>query len=142
MTEVRDPMPKPGRGWHVIDGGPGLEMMFSPDRSLTGGASDHVLRKTIDVALAGTGLQSLRFDPFSEGAHYHVRPARGRPQIPLEVKEGQTPLEAALAFFDEPRRFRELLAGAEDPETAAQITDAQLAHAAKQIRAIDARPAA
>jgi ABC transporter substrate binding protein len=51
------------------------------------------------VALAGQQTQVLRLDPFSEGAHYHIRPRQGGQQLPLEVKEGQTPLAAAPQLF-------------------------------------------
>ena len=59
--------------------------------------------------------------------------------MPLEVKEGQTPLAAALSLFDaEPDRFRALLVAAEHPAVAAQVQNAELRNAAQQIRSIKA----
>jgi len=106
-------MPEDGGGWHRIDAGPHLHMMFHPNRQLLGREADGVLRKSIVVAVTGKREQALRFDPFSVGSHYHIRPSlRGR-QIPLWVEEGQKPLEVALKFFEMPLRFRGLLAQAE-----------------------------
>jgi hypothetical protein len=82
-----------------------------------------------------------RFDAFSVGSHYHIRPSlRGR-QIPLWVEEGQKPLEIALAFFEKPLRFRGLLAQAEEDEVAARLDDSDLASTARQIRELDAAAA-
>ena len=59
--------------------------------------------------------------------------------MPLEVNEGQTPLAAAVSFFDEePDRFRGLLVDAELPDVAAQVQNAELRNAAQQIRSIKA----
>jgi len=69
------------------------------------------------VAVAGKREQALRFDPFSMGAHYHIRPGRAA-QIPLPVAEGQSPLDATMAFFEKPLRFRGLLALAEEDDVA------------------------
>jgi hypothetical protein len=86
------------------------------------------------VAVAGKREQTLRFDPFSMGSHYHIRPSlRGR-QIPLWVEEGQKPLDVALKFFEKPLWFRALLAQAEEDEVASQLDDSDLASAARQIR--------
>jgi hypothetical protein len=85
------------------------------------------------VAVAGKREQALRFDPFSVGSHYHIRPTQ-RGQIPLWVEEGQTPLDVALAFFDKPLRFRGLLAQADEDDVASQLDDADLVSAARQIR--------
>jgi hypothetical protein len=131
-------MPEPGGGWHQIAAGPHLHIMFHPNRQPAGREPDGVLRKSIMVAVAGKPEQALRFDPFSVGAHYHIRPSlRGR-QIPLWVEEGETPLEVALEFFDKPLRFRGLLAQAEEDDVAARLDDADLARAARRIREIDA----
>ena len=65
---------------------------------------------------------------------------RGR-QIPLWVEEGQTTLEIALAFFENPLRFRGLLSQAEEDEVAARLDDSDLASAARQIRELDAAAA-
>ena len=113
-------------------------MMFHPNRQLLGREADGVLRKSIVVAVAGKREQALRFDPFSVGSHYHIRPSlRGR-QIPLWVEEGQKPLDVAPRFFEKPLRFRGLLAQAEEDDVASRLEDADLATAARQIREIDA----
>jgi hypothetical protein len=96
------------------------------------------VRKSIVVAVTGKREQALRFDPFSVGSHYHIRPSlRGR-QIPLWVEEGQKPLDVALKFFEKPLRFRGVLAQAEEDDVAARLDDADLASAARQIRELDA----
>ena len=130
-------MPEDGDGWHRINAGPHLHVMFHPNRQLLGREPDGVLRKSIVVAVAGKSEQALRFDPFSTGSHYHIRPSiRGR-QIPLWVEEGQKPLDIALTFFEKPLRFRGLLAQAEEDEVASRLDDADLARAAGQIRELD-----
>jgi hypothetical protein len=135
-------MPEDGGGWHQINAGPHLHVMFHPNRQLLGREPDGVLRKSIVVAVTGKREQALRFDPFSAGSHYHIRPTfRGR-QIPLWVEEGQKPLEVALRFFEKPLRFRGLLAQAEEDEVASKLDDADLARAARQIRELDAAEAA
>ena len=131
-------MPEDGGGWHQINAGPHLHIMFHPNRQLLGRETDGVLRKSIVVAVTGKREQALRFDPFSVGSHYHIRPTfRGR-QIPLWVEEGQKPLEVALRFFEKPLRFRGLLAQAEEDEVASKLDDADLTRAARQIRELDA----
>jgi hypothetical protein len=87
------------------------------------------------VAVAGKHEQALRFDPFSMGAHYHIRPGLAD-QIPLPLAEGQSPLDAAMAFFERPLRFRGLLALAEEDDAASQLRDEELKDAASQIRAL------
>ena len=131
-------MPEDGGGWHRINAGPHLHVMFHPNRQLLGREADGVLRKSIVVAVTGKSEQALRFDPFSAGSHYHIRPTfRGR-QIPLWVEEGQKPLDVALRFFEKPLRFRGLLAQAEEDEVASKLDDADLTRAARQIRELDA----
>src|SRR5712691_8551022 len=152
---MQQTMPEDRSGWHHIDAGPHLEVLFHPDRRLAG-RDDQIERPSIVVAVAGKREQALRFDPFSMGAHYHIRPglaeqiplpvAEGqtplRPglaeQIPLPVAEGQTPLDATMAFFEKPLRFRGLLALAEEDDVAAQLRDEELQNAASQIRALSA----
>src|SRR5215471_18552132 len=135
---MRAIMPEDGGGWHRINAGPHLHVMFHPNRQLLGREPDGVLRKSIVVAVAGKSEQALRFDPFSVGSHYHIRPSiRGR-QIPLWVEEGQKPLDVAVAFFEKPLRFRGLLAQAEEDEVASRLDDADLARAARQIQELDA----
>jgi hypothetical protein len=130
-------MPENGGGWREINAGPHLHMMFHPNRKLLG-REDDIERPSIVVAVAGKREQALRFDPFSVGSHYHIRPSlRGR-QLPLWVEDGQQPLDIALALFDKPLRFRGLLAQAEEDDVAAQLNDADLASAARQIREIHA----
>jgi hypothetical protein len=132
---MQQTMPEDGGGWHRIDAGPHLHIMFHPDRRLLGRADD-IERPSIVVAVAGKREQALRLDPFSMGSHYHIRPSlRGR-QIPLWVEDGQKPLDVALAFFEKPLRFRGLLAQAEEDDVASRLNDADLANAARQIREI------
>jgi hypothetical protein len=130
---MQQTMPEDGGGWHQIDAGPHLHIMFHPNRRLLGREPDDIERPTIMVAVAGKREQSLRFDPFSVGSHYHIRPGLAG-QIPLGVAEGQSPLDAALAFFEKPLRFRGLLAQAEEDAAAARLDDADLGRAARQIR--------
>lgn len=134
---VQATMPEAGGGWHQIDAGPHLQVMFHPNRQLLGREPDGIVRTSIVVAVAGKREQALRFDPFSMGSHYHIRPSlRGR-QLPLWVEEGERPLEIALRFFEKPLRFRGLLAQAEEDDVAGQLDDADLAGAARQIRELD-----
>src|SRR6516225_12085361 len=138
---MRAIMPEDGEGWRRIHAGPHLHVMFHPNRQLLGREPDGVLRKSIVVAVAGKSEQALRFDPFSVGSHYHIRPSiRGR-QLPLWVEEGQKPLDIALRFFEKPLRFRGLLAQAEEDDVASRLEDADLASAARQIRELDAAAA-
>jgi hypothetical protein len=131
---VPQTMPEDGGGWHRVDAGPHLHVMFHPNRQLLGREPDDIERPSIVVAVAGKREQSLRFDPFSAGSHYHIRPSlRGR-QIPLWVDEGQKPLDVARKFFEKPLRFRGLLAEAEEDDVASQLNAADLANAARQIR--------
>ena len=139
---MRAIMPEDGEGWRRINAGPHLHVMFHPNRQLLGREPDGVLRKSIVVAVAGKSEQALRFDPFSVGSHYHIRPSvRGR-QIPLWVEEGQKPLDIALKFFEKPLRFRGLLAQAEEDDVALRLEDADLFRAARQIRELDTAAAA
>ena len=131
---MQQTMPEDTSGWHHIDAGPHLEMLFHPDRRLAG-RDDDIERPSIVVAVAGKREQALRFDPFSMGAHYHIRPGMAE-QIPLPLSEGQAPLDATMAFFEKPLRFRGLLALAEEDEVAMQLRDEELQNAARQIRAI------
>jgi hypothetical protein len=131
---VQQTMPEDGGGWHQVEAGPHLHVMFHPNRQLLGREQDGIERPSIVVAVAGKREQALRFDPFSVGSHYHIRPSvRGR-QIPLWVEEGQRPLDVAVAFFEKPLRFRGLLAQADEDDVASLLDDADLANAARQIR--------
>jgi hypothetical protein len=132
---MQQTMPEDRDGWHQIDAGPQLEILFHPDRRLGSRAPDQIIRPSIVVAVAGKREQALRFDPFSMGAHYHIRPGLA-PQIPLPLADGQQPLDAVLAFFEKPLRFRGLLALAEEDDVAAQLSDDELRRAARQVRAI------
>jgi hypothetical protein len=136
-VRMQQKMPEDRNGWHSIDAGPHLEILFHPDRRLSGREPDQIRRTSIVVAVAGKSEQALRFDPFSMGAHYHIRPGLAD-QIPLPVAEGQSPLDATLAFFEKPLRFRGLLALAEEDEVASQLRDEELQSAAGQIRALSA----
>ena len=133
---MQQTMPEDRSGWHHIDAGPQLEVLFHPDRRLAG-RDDQIVRPSIVVAVAGKREQALRFDPFSMGAHYHIRPGLAE-QIPLPLAEGQTPLDATMAFFEKPLRFRGLLALAEEDDVASQLRDEALKKAASQIRALSA----
>lgn len=134
---VQQTMPEDRDGWHPIEAGPHLEVLFHPNRQLRGREPDQIERSSIVVAVAGKREQALRFDPFSMGAHFHIRPGLAD-QIPLPIAEGQSPLEAALTFFEKPLRFRGLLAQAEEDEVAARLRDDELMQAARQIREISA----
>jgi hypothetical protein len=129
---MQQTMPEEGGGWHRVDAGPHLHIMFNPNR--LGRQPDEIERPSILVAVAGKREQALRFDPFSVGSHYHIRPSQRGRQIPLWVEEGQTPLDVALAFFEKPLRFRGLLAQADEDDVASQLDDADLVSAARQIR--------
>src|SRR5947208_10825802 len=133
---MQQTMPEDRNGWHQIDAGPHLEILFHPDRRLAG-REDQIERPSIVIAVAGKREQALRFDPFSMGAHYHIRPGLAE-QIPLPMAEGQTPLDATMVFFEKPLRFRGLLALAEEDDVAAKLRDDELNRAASQIRAISA----
>jgi hypothetical protein len=135
-VRMQQPMPEDRSGWHQIDAGPRLEILFHPNRRLPG-RDDQIERPSIVVAVSGKREQALRFDPFSMGAHYHIRPGLAD-QIPLPLAEGQAPLEAIIAFFEKPLRFRGLLALAEEDEVASQLRDEELKNAASQIRSFSA----
>jgi hypothetical protein len=132
---MQQTMPEDRNGWHHIDAGRRLEVLFHLDRRLTRREPDQIERPSMVVAVAGKREQALRFDPFSVGAHYHIRPGLSE-EIPLPIAEGQTPLDAIMAFFEKPLRFRGLLALAEEDDVASQLRDEELKDAAKQIRAL------
>jgi hypothetical protein len=137
QPRMQQTMPEDRSGWHNIDAGPHLEVLFHPDRRRGGREPDQIERPSIVVAVAGKREQALRFDPFSMGAHYHIRPGLAE-QIPLPIAENQTPFDAAVAFFEKPLRFRGLLALAEEDDVASQLRDEELKNAASQIRALSA----
>jgi hypothetical protein len=133
---MQQTMPEDGGGWHQVEAGPHLHVMFHPNRQLLGREQDGIERPSIVVAVAGKREQALRFDPFSVGSHYHIRPSvRGR-QIPLWVEEEQKPLDVAVGFFEKPLRFRGLLAQADEDDVSSQLDDADLVNAARQIRVL------
>ena|SRR5215831_4811009 len=134
---MQQTMPKDTSGWHQIDAGPQLEILFHPNRRLAGRESDEIERPSIVVAVAGKREQALRFDPFSMGAHFHIRPGLAE-QIPLPMVEGQSALDATMAFFEKPLRFRGLLALAEEDDVASALRDEDLTKAASQIRRLSA----
>jgi hypothetical protein len=70
---MQQTMPEDRTGWHLINAGPHVEILFHPDRRPVGREPDQVERPSIVVAVAGKREQALRFDPFSMGAHYHIR---------------------------------------------------------------------
>ncbi len=134
---MQQTMPEDRSGWHHINAGPHLEVLFHPDRRPAGREADQIERPSIVIAVAGKREQALRFDPFSMGAHYHIRPGLAE-QIPLPLAEGQSPLDATMAFFEKPLRFRGLLALAEEDEVASQLRNEELKNAASEIRAFSA----
>src|SRR5207237_8238204 len=71
---MQQTMPEDGEGWHQINAGPYLHIMFHPNRQLLGREADGIKRPSIVVAVAGKREQALRFDPVSVGSHYHIRP--------------------------------------------------------------------
>lgn len=135
QPRMQQTMPEDRSGWHEINAGPHLEVLFHPNRRLARREPDEIERPSIVVAVAGKREQALRFDPFSMGAHYHIRPGLA-PQIPLPTAEGQSPLDATVAFLEKPLRFRGLLALAEEDAVASQLDDSALSNAARQIRDI------
>ena len=64
--------------------------------------------------------------------------ANGPAEIRLRMADGQSPLDATMAFFEKPLRFRGLLALAEEDDVASRLGDEELKNAAGQIRAISA----
>src|SRR5882724_1008027 len=138
---MQQTMPEDGDGWHRVNAGPHLHVMFHANRQLLGREPDAIERSSIVVAVAGKREQALRFDPFSVGSHYHIRPSLRGKQLPLWVEEGQKPLDVALTFFEKPLRFRGLLSQAEERNVASMVDDADLARAARQIRELDAAAA-
>ena len=75
---MQQTMPEDRTGWHLINAGPHVEILFHPDRRPVGREPDQIERPSIVVAVAGKREQALRFDPFSMGAHYHIRPGPRR----------------------------------------------------------------
>src|SRR4051794_31086205 len=134
---LQQKMPEDRSGWHRIDAGPHLEILFHPNRLPGGREPDQIKRPSIVVSVAGKREQALRFDPFSIGAHYHIRPGLAD-QITLPVAEGQSPFDATMTFFEKPLRFRGLLALAEEDEVASELSDQELRKAAAQIRELSA----
>src|SRR5215210_2061298 len=134
---IQQKMPEDRGGWHRVDAGAHLVFLFRPSRLPAGREPDQIERPSIVVAIAGKREQALRFDPFSMGAHYHIRPGLAD-QIPLPVAEGQSPLDATITFFEKPLRFRGLLALAEEDEVASRLRDEELRNAAAQIRDLSA----
>jgi hypothetical protein len=65
---MQQTMPEDGGGWHHVNAGPHLHIMFHPNRQLLGRESDDIERPSIVVAVAGKREQALRFDPFSVAA--------------------------------------------------------------------------
>jgi len=137
QLRIQQTMPEDRSGWYQIDAGPHLEVLFHPNRRLVGREPDQIERPSIVVSVVGKREQALRFDPFSIGAHFHVRPGLAE-RIPLPLADAQSPLDATMAFFERPLRFRGLLALAEEDGVAAQLRDEELKNAASQIRRLSA----
>ena len=134
---MQQTMPEDRSGWYQIDAEPHLEVLFHPNRRLAGREPDQIERPSIVASVVGKREQALRFDPFSMGAHFHIRPGLAE-EIPLPVADGQSPLDATMASFEKPLRFRGLLALAEEDDVAAQLRDEELKNAASQIRRLSA----
>ena len=137
QLRIQQTMPEDRSGWYQIDAGPHLEVLFHPNRRLVGREPDQIERPSIVVSVVGKREQALRFDPFSIGAHFHIRPGLAE-RIPLPLADAQSPLDATMAFFERPLRFRGLLALAEEDGVAAQLRDEELKNAASQIRRLSA----
>jgi len=137
QLRIQQTMPEDRSGWYQIDAGPHLEVLFHPNRRLVGREPDQIERPSIVVSVVGKREQALRFDPFSIGAHFHIRPGLAE-RIPLPLADSQNPLDATMAFFERPLRFRGLLALAEEDGVAAQLRDEELKNAASQIRRLSA----
>ena len=132
---MQQTMPEAGNGWVLVNAGKHLIVLFHRNRRLPG-QDDDIVRPTISVGVPGKGHQVIRLDPFSKDGHRHVLPTQTDTPIPLVSKDGQSSLDAALELFEEPDRFRELLAEAEEHQTAREVTDEDLMGVARQIREI------
>src|ERR1700739_4834086 len=113
-------MPEGRSGGYKIDAAPHFEVLFHPNRRLVGREPDQIERPSIVVSVVGKREQALRFDPFSIGAHFHIRPGLAE-RIPLPLADAQSPLDATMTFFEKPLRFRGLLALAEEDDVAARL---------------------
>lgn len=132
-------MPEACEGWVSVDAGEHLVVLFHRDRRPIG--QDNavgVVRPSITVGVSGSKDQVIRLDPFSVDGHYHIRPTQADEPIPFAPETGQTCLDAALALFENPNRFRGLLVQAGEPRAALQVADKDLAGVASQIRKINA----
>ena len=134
MPEVRD-------GWVPVDAGFHLVVLFHRNRPQVGQGGKiveqpEIIRPTIVVGVPGRDYQVLRLDPFTVGGHYHVMPTQQDTPIPFMPRDGQTYLDAALEYFEEPDRFRELLGQTDQAQLAAKVVDDDLMRVARQIRQI------
>src|SRR5690242_18968821 len=59
-------MPEDSSGWHHVNAGPHLHIMFHPNRQLLGREPDEIERTSIVVAVAGKREQALRFERSSK----------------------------------------------------------------------------
>jgi len=58
---MQQPMPEDGGGWHHVEAGPHLHVMFHPNRKLLGREADNIERPSIGgQARAGAPLRSLQ----------------------------------------------------------------------------------
>ena len=133
MQRLQEITPEEGQGWHSVDAGPELDVLFHTNRPLPGRAEDGIRRPSIVVAVKGRTGQILRFDPFDEDGHYHVRPTQADTPFPLLMDDGASPLETALSFFNIPESFRRLLIEAGEPEVAARVADEDLMGVPAQV---------
>src|SRR5216684_722493 len=132
---MQQTMPEDRSGWHHIDAGPHLEILFHPDRRLAGREPDRIKRPSLWLPWPASANRRCVSTP-SAWARTTISGPGLAEQIPLPVAEGQSPLDATLAFFEKPLRFRGLLALAEEDEVASQLRNEELKDAASQIRSI------
>jgi len=119
-------MPEDGDGWHQINAGPHLHIMFHPNRQCSAGKRTASNGPRSWSPSRASGSKRSASIPSAVGSHYHIRPSLRGKQLPLWVDEGQRPLDVALAFFEKPLRFRGLLSQAEERNAASLVDDADL----------------
>ena len=68
-ARMQQTMPEEGSGWHRVNAGPHLHIMFNPNRQLLGRQPDEIERPSIVVAVAGKPQQALRFTTCPQNRH-------------------------------------------------------------------------
>jgi hypothetical protein len=56
---MQQTMPEDGDGWHRVNAGPHLHIMFHPNRQLLGREPDDIKRPSIVVAVAGKRVDRI-----------------------------------------------------------------------------------